>query len=280
MISYSQAIQEGTALLNEGHVPDSQFDSESLLSYVLGISRFELLLNKQKQLADEEYYKYIGFIKQRALRVPLQHLTNVQYFMGRPFHVSSDVLIPRGETELLCEQVILHVNNLPSPNITILDLCTGSGALGITLALELPQAKVSACDISAKALAIATQNADFFKAPVTFFQGDFLNAVTGKRFDLIISNPPYIPTEDLENLQKEVLYEPGIALDGGMDGLDFYRKLAKEGKSHLNLKGSVFCEIGYDQGTSVPALFKEAGFIQIEVNKDLHQLERMVVAHT
>ncbi len=275
---YEQALTRGTALLDEAHVPNSAFDSESLLAYVLGLSRFDVLLNKKQVMSPNEYKTYMSLVLKRASRIPLQHLTKIQYFMGHPFMVSPKALIPRGETELLCEQVILYVNSLQKKDITILDLCTGSGALAVSLALALPYAKISACDISEEALGVAKQNTLLLKAEVAFYQGDFLAAVQGQTFDVIVTNPPYIPTEYLATLQEEVRREPSLALDGGEDGLVFYRRLAQEGEGFLTPLGRIFCEIGYDQGISVPALFKRQSF-KTSLLKDLNQQDRMVIAY-
>ncbi|NLB91459.1 MAG: peptide chain release factor N(5)-glutamine methyltransferase [Clostridiales bacterium] len=264
--------------LEKADVPNSAYDSRHLLAYVLGISPFTLSLSKNQPITPVEIEKYLSFIQKRANRVPLQYLTKEQYFMGRPFYVDSSVLIPRGETELLCEQALLTIKSFPKKEPVVLDLCTGSGVLAVTIALECPFAKVHGCDISSDALAVATKNASSLNSPVTFHQGDFLQAVNGLMFHLIVSNPPYIPKKDLSTLQQEVSHEPMLALDGGEDGLDFYRLLALQGRKYLYDKGIILCEIGYNQGDRVSALFSSQGYCSVKILPDLQGFDRILIA--
>lgn len=280
MINLSQAIAAGQAQLEKAQVPNSQYDSEMLLAHLLKCSRFDLLINKGNLIDESVFGVYMTLIKKRSQRIPLQYLLGVQYFMGHPFYINEQVLIPRGETELLCEQVIEYIRHNPLPSPKILDLCTGSGALAVSLSLAFPNSQVTASDISTDALAVAQKNADALKATVTFVQGDFFKPLQGQSFDVIVSNPPYIPAGELPHLQKEVGFEPALALNGGQDGLDFYRILAAHGKEHLQPQGSIFCEIGADQGPQVHSLFTNNGFSSVQVLKDLQQLDRMVIAHS
>ncbi len=273
------ALITGKNLLASANIENPTFDSETLLSHVLNSSRFHLLLDKSQPLSQVLQQDYLKLLRQRATGTPLQYILEEQYFMGLPFYVNHHVLIPRSETELLCEQVLLYGNSLHQPCLKVLDLCTGSGALAISIAKALPTAKVDACDISFEALEVSKKNAVSLQATVSFYQGDFLQAISGKQYDIIVSNPPYIPTKDMVSLQEEVKQEPRIALDGGEDGLFFYQKLAQQGKKHLLPHGRIFCEIGYDQGEKVPELFHHHGFNQVKVLKDLQHLHRMVIAY-
>lgn len=272
-----EALKEAAEALFKADVPDSRLDAELLLAHVLNANRMELTLHGREALSPTALKEYNRLLALRLQREPLQYIIACQYFMGFPLYVDESVLIPRPESELLCEQALLWLKkqNLPSPKV--LDLCTGSGALAVAIALIEPKAEVFAADISEKALLIAKKNAETHHAKVTFYQGDFLSAVPKMQFDLIVCNPPYIPKADCETLQAEVRYEPRIALDGGADGLLFYRKLALEAPSSLCPGGVLFCEVGYDQSEAVKNLFSPA-FAQVEVFQDLNRIPRIVSA--
>lgn len=272
-----ETLKDAAQALFEAGVPDSRLDAELLLAHVLNFSRMELTLKAREALSPDALAAYFSLLKRRMNREPLQYITASQYFMGYDLYVDENVLIPRPETELLCEQALLWLRrqNLSSPGV--LDLCTGSGALAVAIACQEHRAQVFAADISDKALAVAKRNARTHHADVTFLQGDFLSAVSEMRFDLIVCNPPYIPAAECGTLQAEVLYEPCIALDGGTDGLGFYRKLALEAPSCLCPGGALFCEVGYGQAQAVSELFAPA-FAQIEVFNDLSRIPRIVSA--
>ena len=228
------------------------------------------------RLTEEELSAFDGLRQQRLQRVPLQYLTHEQPFLGHSFYVDERVLIPRPETELLAERVIEALRRMDTP--AALDLCCGSGCIGVSAALAVPGAQVHMADLSSDALAVTRRNAEALGAHVTLHQGDLFAAVAGLKFDLIVSNPPYIPAGECPELQPEVLREPVMALDGGADGLDFYRRIAREAPLHLTGGGMVFLEVGWDQAEAVCALMREAGFREARAHVDLQGILRMVEA--
>ena len=261
-------------------IPDPAWDADMLLSSVTGYQRLELSLRPLEALTDQQERQLSALLLSRVEREPLQYLLGKAGFYGRDFRVDHRVLIPRPETELLCEKAIeaLTAVRAARPQPFVLDLCTGSGAIGVTLALECPFAQVSACDLSPEALSLARQNARDLGAAVDLKQGNLFEAVTGRRFDMIISNPPYIPQKELAGLQEEVRREPQMALDGGEDGLDFYRRIAKEAPEYLNPDGWLLLEIGDGQGEAVKKMLLKQGFQRVTVFPDDQGLERMVTA--
>lgn len=274
-----QALVEGKQYLLDQGVDDGVIDSQLLLESLLGMPRLELMLQGDRQLASERYEAYRALLQKRGEGIPLQYITGTQWFMGHAFSVDERVLIPRPETELLCEESIAFLQGHDAEEPAVLDLCTGSGALCVSIALAVPRAKVHGADISADALAVANENAKRLGARVTFHQGDFLFPVKGCAFDLIVCNPPYIPYGELSSLQREVQREPSLALDGGADGLVFYRRLAAEAPCCLRPGGALYCEVGHDQGNDVAALFRDGGFSAVTVKEDLQHIGRMVLAH-
>ena len=197
--------------------------------------------------------------------------------MGLDFKVNEDVLIPRQDTELLVENAITYIKSVKG-DVDVLDMCTGSGCIAISIDRLCENAKVTAVDFSGKALVVAKENNALNKANVTFFQSDLFENVE-KQYDVIVSNPPYIKTEEIESLMDEVrIHEPMMALDGDCDGLKFYKKIAKEGRQYLRSNGIIFFEIGYDQGQTVPAILEENGYKDIKVYKDLSGNDRVVTA--
>ena len=272
-----QLIRETAALFRAAGIPDPEVDSAELLAFLTGKQPLMLRLDMDTQLTDEVLSAYAHLRDQRLQRVPLQYLTPEQSFLGRSFYVDERVLIPRPETELLAEMVIEALRPLPHP--AALDLCCGSGCIGISAALDAPHADVHAADLSPDALAVTRRNADALGARLTLHQGDLFAAVGDRKFDLIVSNPPYIPAQECLQLQEEVMQEPAMALDGGADGYDFYRRIASEAPAHLNAGGMVFLEVGWDQGENVRQLMENAGFRHTKVHPDLQGIPRMVEAH-
>ena len=272
-----EILKEAAETLARAGVPDSRLDAEFLLAHVLNVSRMELTLRGREALSPAALASYGILLSRRQSREPLQYILASQSFMGLDLYVDDSVLIPRPETELLCEQALMWLRKQSLPSFRVLDLCTGSGALAVAVACQEYTAQVFATDISDQALAVAKKNAKIHNAEVTFFKGDFLSSVSGLQFDLIVCNPPYIPAAQCETLQEEVLYEPRIALDGGADGLHFYRKLALEAPHCLHPGGALFCEVGYGQAQAVSELFAPA-FAQIEVYNDLNRIPRIVSA--
>lgn len=271
-----QAILQAAQQLEAAQVPDPRIDAEFILCHVTGMERMNLLMSGAKELTEEQEQRFSSLLLSRARRTPVQYLLGAQVFYGREFQVDERVLIPRQETEELCEYGLAFLNALPHPSA--LDLCTGSGAIAVTLKCECPRAAVSASDLSRDALALAAQNAQLNRADIVFHQGDLWQPLAGMTFDLILSNPPYIPTADCFELQQEVLKEPRMALDGGADGLDFYRRIAHGAPLHLKPGGLIAVEVGIHQAQDVAELFRQAGLGHVSVRKDLYGIERIVSA--
>lgn len=269
-----QALSEAEKAL--AHVPDPRVDAELLLAHVLGMDRLSLRLWGTKALQPEQEQRFASLLLSRTQRAPLQYLIGSQGFYGLDILTDSRALIPRPETELLCELGIAFLQGKSHP--AALDLCTGTGAIAIVLKHECPSTAVHATDLSHDALSLARENAQRNQAEITFHQGDLFAPVEGLRFDLILSNPPYIPTLDCRSLQPEVQQEPLMALDGGKDGLDFYRRIAMEAPSHLLPGGLLAVEVGDGQAQAVQRLFTEAGLQNVSIHADLAGLPRMVSA--
>lgn len=268
-------IRETTALFQQAGIPDPAWDSALLLAHLTGHPALNLRMDTDTQLDEATLTRYKELRQRRLQRQPLQYLMGVQCFLGRDFQVDERVLIPRPETELLAERAIAWLRR--RERSTALDLCCGSGCIGISMALDVPAAQVHAADLSADALTVTGVNAKRLGARLTLHQGNLFQAVEGLQFDLIISNPPYIPTAECRGLQPEVMQEPGMALDGGADGYDFYRRIAQNAPAHLLPGGIVLLEVGWNQASTVAALMEAKGF-HVDVHKDLQGIDRMVEA--
>lgn len=263
----------GSSFLKERGIAEYENDAWLLLEHVTGLHRAEYFLRQQDRADTETEDSYCRYIKRRGEHIPLQHLTGVQEFMGLEFAVNEDVLVPRQDTELLVEKVIAC-----SEGKRILDLCTGSGCIAVSVALLGHPASVDAVDLSEKALQVARRNAEALGAQVFFRQSDMLENAEGP-YDMIVSNPPYIASETVASLMPEVReHEPLMALDGGRDGLDFYRKIARTAGSCLVAGGVLWLEIGYDQRDSVSALLQQQGFAEITCYRDLAGKNRVIQA--
>ena len=272
-----ELLRQVAADMAAAGVPDSEVDASLLLSHVTGQNPMNLRLDSWSQvsLADEEAFR--ALCERRKARTPLQYLTGVQSFLNRDFHVDERVLIPRPETELLAERAIAALRPHSAP--AALDMCCGSGCLAVSMALGVPGADVHASDLSEGALAVTRLNAERLKAKVTLHQGDLFGALPGGlSFDVIVSNPPYIPAADCLELQEEVRREPMMALDGGTDGYDFYRRIAKEAPRFLKPGSTLLLEVGFDQAEGVMALCRAAGFRQVQAHEDYQHIQRMVEA--
>jgi release factor glutamine methyltransferase len=250
--------------------------TEVLLAHALSCDRVRLYLDFDKPLGDPELARFRELVRRRADGEPTAYLTGHKEFYGRPFQVDARVLVPRPETEGVLE---LALEALPAGGAA-LDLCTGSGILGVCLALERPGAQVLATDLSADALAVARANAEALGAPVTFAQGDLWEAVPpGARYQVIVSNPPYVPRGELDTLSREVRREPRLALDGGPDGLDLLRRIVAGAPARLLPGGALVLEMHESHQEALPALCRDAGFERAEARKDLAGLPRCTVAH-
>lgn len=272
-ITYESALREGSALLQAASIYDAQLDAWYLLEHVTGLRRVDYMIRAKEDMPVDWYENYQQLLKKRALHIPLQYLTGSQEFMGLSFHVNESVLIPRQDTERLVEEVLKE-----SKNKDILELCTGSGCIIVSLAKLGEIKKAVAVDISLDAIKVAKENAIANDVSVTYLQSDMFTNVFGT-YDVIVSNPPYIETEVIRGLMPEVKdHEPRIALDGDADGLKFYRILAKESGRFLNANGKIYLEIGCNQAVPVSELLIQNGFSQISVIKDYAGLDRVVSA--
>ena len=271
-----ETINKGTIMLKSNKIESPKLKARLLLQYILKKPRQYLIVYDNKEITEKEKWEYFVNIEKLTQGIPLQHITHTQEFMKMDFFVNEDVLIPRPDTEILVEEVIKIAKNMKNP--VILDLCTGSGAIGISIAKNVQNAKVYATDISEKALEVAKQNAENLNAKVKFIKSDLFEKIDKMKFDIIVSNPPYIKKEDIHYLSEEVQNEPQLALDGGIDGLDFYRRIVKESIDYLKL-GSYLCfEIGYDQKIDVIEIIeKEHRFVDTYSKKDLYGNDRIII---
>ena len=271
-MNYREAYEYGVAHLTEAEIAEANLDARLLLEFVCGTNRNDLYVHGDREMEHDEFERYLLLIKERQKHVPLQHLTGEQDFMGLTFKVNEHVLIPRQDTEVLVEEVLLHLHD----GMRILDMCTGSGCILLSLLRYSNDCEGVGADVSEDALAVANRNREQLGIDAKFIKSNLFENVEGK-FDIIVSNPPYIESKVVETLMEEVKdYEPHLALDGGADGLDFYREITTEAKKYLCRGGMLFFEIGYNQAQAVSSLLKEAGYVEVEVKKDLAGLDRVV----
>ena len=276
-MTYREVWNWGEEILRHAGIPEADLDAWVLLEYVTGMTKTQYYVRDQEEMDSAKRKAYEEYIKRRGERIPLQHITGVQEFMGYPFAVDETVLIPRQDTEILVEEADRVARQSKAERI--LDVCTGSGCVLLSLLKMDERRRGVGSDLSGDALKVAEMNREklgISKERCTFFKSDLFEKIEGD-YDLIVSNPPYIRTEEIEKLQEEVrLYDPYEALDGKEDGLYFYRRMISEAELYLRKGGSLLFEIGYDQAEEVSGLFKEAGFEQIRVKKDLAGLDRVV----
>lgn len=279
-VTVLEVIQRSTEFLARKGVESPRLQVELLLAHVLKMVRMKLYLNFDRRLTDPELEALRALIKRRGEREPLQHIVGSVSFCGFEFRVNREVLIPRPETELLAERAWKFAESYPSP--TVLDFGAGSGCLGITIALKVPAAMVHAVDISEAALATARENAAHLGAGerVRFQLSDGFAALPSElKFDLLVSNPPYIATAEIPTLDPEVRdYDPRLALDGGTDGLDFYRRLAGESRTRIRSGGKLMVELGAGQDGDVSRIFTNEGWTVEGVEKDYAGLARILIA--
>jgi release factor glutamine methyltransferase len=287
-VNLSGILMQGVRRLRGAGIDSARLDAELLLGCALGMSREELIVAAARNLSLAESDRYEDLLKRRLNREPLAYITGQQEFWSLDFIISSDVLVPRPETELLVEIALKELANLADTKVPrILELGTGSGAIAVALATESPRAQIIATEISPAALAIGRRNAYRNGVPkaIRFLQGDLFPAL-GKElendFDLVVSNPPYISRGEISNLEAEVSrWEPRAALDGGVDGLDFYRRIAEEAPDYLRQGGAVAVEIGATMGSLVLALFRNrAAYLDTQVHQDYSGRDRVIVART
>ena len=282
-MNYKEIYLWGREQLEKAGIGEFELDARLLLEHICHTNRNTLLVHGDREVTKEEEKKYREAITVRSSRVPLQHITGVQEFMGLEFKVNKHVLCPRQDTECLVEEVMryLHDGN------RILDMCTGSGCILLSLLHYSNHCSGVGADISKEALEVALENASRIAAmkrlnpwdekTVSLIQSDLFSAVPEEKFDIIVSNPPYIASSVIPTLMEEVReHEPMSALDGMEDGLFFYRKIVSESQKFLAKEGMLFFEIGYDQGQAVSGMMKEAGFKEVTVVKDFADLDRVV----
>ncbi len=261
--------------LQNAGIEDFEYESWVFLDWKLHIDRAEFYMNPNGEVKEELLEELEDVLKQREQRVPLQYLMGECEFMGYDFYVDERVLIPRQDTECLVELAVESIRE-KSTKVKVLDLCTGSGCIGISVSKLCPDTEVTLADISNGALTVAKKNAQNLSADVTLIKGNLFENIEG-RFDYILSNPPYIPSEVIEGLMPEVKeHEPRLALDGEADGLSFYRKIIDEAPDYLNPDGRIYFEIGAEQGEDLTRLMNERGFSEVKVHKDLAGLDRIV----
>ena len=264
-------LQQGVATLEQAEIMNAELDARYLLEHILQIRRVDFLLDRQREVSTEQQEAYMHKIDLRATHVPLQHILGNQEFMGYEFLVNEHVLIPRQDTEVLVETALPLVDGK-----RVLDLCTGSGCIIISLSKMGHLQQAVGVDLSEEALSVAKENARMLEADVTFLHSDLFEQVTSV-YDVIVSNPPYIETETIAGLMEEVRdHEPRMALDGGRDGLDFYRRIVQDSVSYLADGGYLCFEIGCEQGQAVRTLLEEQGFTECRIVKDLAGLDRVV----
>ena len=271
-----EVLRAAAQELTEAGVPDADYDAGLLMERITGEPALQIRAGMTKDLTESENEAFQELIHRRCNREPLQYLLGDTVFLGNLYRVGSGVLIPRPETEMIAQEGIRWLRMRLPDNLLVLDLCCGSGCLGIAVKREVPEAAVTLTDLCEDALAIAKENAVRLKADCEILQGDLFTPVSGRKFDLIISNPPYIPSSECDHLQEEVQWEPRTALDGGADGLDFYRRIAEEAPKHLRSPGYLVLEIGYGEAESVEAMLRAGGAMKVHTEKDFSGIPRMV----
>ena len=282
-MNYSEVYRHGTDILSAAGISEAALDARLLLEFITGHDRNTLLAHPDTPVSDTDAEKYRELIDKRSSHIPLQHLTGECEFMGLSFIVSDKVLIPRQDSECLVEEAMRYT----ADGSDILDLCTGSGCLLLSLMHYKNGCRGIGVDISADAIAVARSNLSCIEesdglngGSAEFICGDMYDALDGlnRKYDIIISNPPYIKSGVIPTLMPEVRdHDPVLALDGGEDGLIFYRRIAEGAGAHLARDGRIFLEIGYDQADDVTRIFSAAGFADIEVVKDYSGNDRVVV---
>lgn len=276
MMTIRQAVSWGSDKLKSHGVENAEHDSFELLSAVNGMTRTFYLVNGDSSLSEEDFLLFEEYIDKRAAHIPLQHIIGKAYFYGYEFEVNGDVLVPRQDTEILVGEVM----KVARSGDYILDMCTGSGCIGITIAKKFPEVKVLGIDVSEKALAVAEKNKHNLEADNIDFMLSYLFEKLNQdiTFDIIVSNPPYIPTKVIDGLQDEVrLHDPILALDGSEDGLKYYRNISSEAGMYLEPDGWLCFEIGAEQALDVSDIMEREGFRNITVIKDLAGLDRVVM---
>jgi|LGVE01.1.fsa_nt_gb release factor glutamine methyltransferase len=276
MKSINDILRYGESILKD-ITEDFQIDAKLLLEYTLDKDSTYIFMNKAETVSETDKDQYLELINRRKLGEPLQYIIGSQEFMGLDFIVAPGVLIPRSDTENLVSLLIESIKNTNYKKV--LDIGTGSGAIHISLCHYLKDISCTTVDISETAIEIATKNAELIgvKDRIKYVKSDIFENIN-ETFDVIVSNPPYIPTKVIDGLQKELFHEPKIALDGGQDGYDFYRRIINESPEYFNDSGILAFEVGHDQSQTIKGLLESSGFIDVEIHRDLSGIERVVMA--
>ncbi|MBR3720264.1 MAG: peptide chain release factor N(5)-glutamine methyltransferase [Clostridia bacterium] len=281
-MTINDLLIEGRKYLIDTQIEDIPLKVRLLVEHICNMNKFELVINHDQPVTDQQINDFEIGLEKIKNNVPIQYITNHQEFMKLNFYVDENVLIPQPDTEVLVEEVIKYVETLPTSSspVKILDLCTGSGAIAISLAKYIDNCKVTASDISSKALQIAKLNAErnLVHTKINFIESDMFENIDINNFDIIVSNPPYIESDVISTLSTEVQKEPHIALDGGDDGLKFYRLIVKNAKNYISENGKVFLEIGFDQKEKLFNLIEESKqFSNQTCIKDLSGNDRVII---
>ncbi len=275
-MTYREAIVLGEKNLQQADIADAKTDSWLLLAMACKIDHTYYYMHIDEEMSEEQVREFEVLIKKRAERVPLQYITGEQEFMGLTFHVNSNVLIPRQDTETLVEEALKVIK----PGMKVMDMCTGSGCVLISILKNAHDVEGIGYDISKQAINVAKENAKFNEVPAVFERSDLFEDVVENDFDVIVSNPPYIPTDLVATLMPEVSqFEPREALDGKGDGLYFYSKILEQCKNYMKQDGYILFEIGCEQGDAVSTMMRLAGFSEVHVIKDLARNDRVVMGH-
>ena len=275
-MTYREAIVLGEKNLQQADIADAKTDSWLLLAMACKIDHTYYYMHIDEEMSEEQVREFEVLIRKRAERVPLQYITGEQEFMGLTFHVNSNVLIPRQDTETLVEEALKVIK----PGMKVMDMCTGSGCVLISILKNAHDVEGIGYDISKQAINVAKENAKFNEVPAVFERSDLFEDVVENDFDMIVSNPPYIPTDVVATLMPEVSqFEPREALDGKGDGLYFYSKILEQCKNYMKPDGYILFEIGCEQGDAVSTMMRLAGFSEVRVIKDLARNDRVVMGH-
>jgi release factor glutamine methyltransferase len=275
MSTLRELLKQGEQFLEKKNVPDAKNDAWALLEFSFGIEKGYYFLHENDKIEKKQQEKYRQLLDKRGERIPLQQITGSAWFMGYEFFVNDKVLIPRFDTEILVDEV----GKLLGPGMRVLDVCTGSGCILLSILAEHRELMLQGAgvDISEDALLVAKENRKRLDVQAELWKSDLFSGVTGK-FDVIVSNPPYICTKELDGLMPEVReHEPHLALDGKADGLYFYKRIVEQADEHLKKDGWLCFEIGWDQGEALYRMMTQAGYRHIEVKKDLAGLDRIVL---
>ena len=270
-----EAYNDCKRQLSAAGIEEYVLESKQIIKHVTGYTNAQILTKYTQQLTEFQQNNLTAIIKQRLIRYPLQYILGRWSFFGREYFVGPGVLIPRSDTETLIDVCLESLKDKEAPRV--LDLCAGTGCIGLTIKGECPTADVTLVEKFEEALSFTNKNAEHNKLDVNIIKGDVLKTegANGK-YDLIVSNPPYIDKNDMQSLQPEVKFEPATALSGGEDGLDFYRHIAKEYKAYLKDGGILAFEVGYNQATAVCKIMEQNGFKKIQTRKDYCDVDRVV----